>query len=80
MAKPTEPGWYWLVTPACGCGSKYCTNPTETWEIVKVAERRGMLAIVESEYDSYFPIGNIASERWGGKITQEPAPDPPPPF
>lgn len=78
MARPTEPGWYWLMTPACGCGAKYCTNKTETWEIVRVGMAGGVLGIIDRE--EYTALSRIADDRWGGRITQEPVTDPPPPF
>lgn len=65
MARPTEPGYYWLNRHYGG------------WEIVKVFDD-GYYACIA--WDSSFRVDDHCADEWGGKITQEPAPDPPPPF
>lgn len=66
MSRPTEPGWYWLAD-AMG----------EDWQIVRVYHD-GYYGMVESDFVSR--VENIADERWGGRITQEPVVSPAPPF
>jgi len=64
MARPTEPGYYWLE---CRGG----------WEIALVDNFRKVHRMYGGrELD----LDRLADSQWGGKITQEPAPGPPPPF
>ena len=69
MARPTEPGWYWL-------------REGDGWSIVAV----GLSPFVGDDIvehvssEDYTHVRNYADDQWGGRITQEPAPDPPPPF
>lgn len=64
MARPTEPGWYWLQSYGA-------------WEIVLVGNR---MTVYRMDTEGDFPLDQYGSDQWGSKITQEPAPDPPPPF
>lgn len=69
MARPTEPGYYWLNRGA--------------WHIVEVSSWiQGAEAFVYTYCggEEQFLVKNTADSQWGGRITQEPAPDPPPPF
>lgn len=73
MSRPTEPGYYWLHTNNW--------KPEPGWTIVEVAkDLDGGLAIYYIGCDYPFSLTGVGSDQWGGKITQEPAPDPPPPF
>ena len=71
MARPTEPGWYWLTELG-------------EWSIVKVEEVEGApidnWMVFECGWEEYAHVSHYGTDQWGGKITQEPAPDPPPPF
>jgi hypothetical protein len=69
MAKPTEPGWYWLRD-----GSE--------WTIVEVSRMllENTLTVYFTGYGGISYVDRYDDDAWGGKITQEPAPDPPPPF
>lgn len=70
MARPTEPGWYWLAD-AMGLD----------WEIVRVWLEGEDVWFARTGDDSAFRADSwVSANQWGGRITQEPAPDPPPPF
>lgn len=69
--RPTEPGWYWLNTGG--------EDPNANWQIVEVGDEGGLVySFVNLEYT--FRVDQTSDRQWGGKITQEPAPGPPPPF
>ena len=77
MSKPTEPGYYWLLLPSLG-------GNDAAWIIVEVGEKvleSGTERCVyhpgiEYTFHTYY----YADDQWGGRITQEPATDPPQPF
>jgi hypothetical protein len=72
MARPTEPGYYWL-------------RDGLEWAIVKVEVPASVypyrtLQVWHVGWEGPSTVLHYADDAWGGKITQEPAPDPPPPF
>lgn len=60
MARPTEPGWYWLR------GS--------SWDIVRVwIDEAGEVWYTHSGDESEYRAASwVCDDQWGGKITQEP--------
>jgi hypothetical protein len=69
MSKPTEPGYYWL-------------RDGEDWVIVGVglSPFDGPDIVEWPGTEQYSRVSQFADDAWGGRITQEPAPDPPLPF